>query len=346
MKMSKRDYDFWKYARSFLHEYMPKIRNMSPKSVGTYKQCLTGYIEFLKESRGIERQHVSLSDCGRDNLKLYIQWMRNEKQLSAKTCNLRITAIRSFLKYCSDEDISYVALYLESSGIHGMRCEKKPILYLSRNATKALLAMPKTDTPKERRNRMILILMYDSAARVQELSDLTLKDLHLPDTAPYITLLGKGNKTRNVPIMAKTMKHLMAYLSEFHPQGDTFPCADTPLFFSRRDGRPHSLSTDSISLILKKYADQARRICSEVPENVHCHLIRKTRAMDLYQSGIALPLIMQILGHESTATTSSFYAFATVDMLHEAIKKANPDMGKQVPEWKNDKFRKILFSLD
>jgi len=341
----KNDPDFWSYARSFLHEYMPKVRNLSMKSVDTYKQSLNCYLGFLQTSCGNERRDVSFESFSRDNLKKFITWMREEKKYSTKTCNLRLTSIKSFLKYCSEEDITLVAVYNYSCKIRGLKGEKKPILYLSKKAITTLLAMPRTDTIKERRNRMILILLYDSAARVQELADITLDDLHLNDKAPFITLTGKGNKTRNVPLMNKTVSHLKLYLDEFHPQNSHLS-EERPLFYSFRDCVPHALSTDSISLILKKYADQARTICPEVPEDTHCHLIRKTRAMDLYQQGLALPFIMQILGHESLITTSSFYAFATVDMLHKAMDKANPGISDELPRWKNKKYMKVLYSLD
>jgi len=337
--------DFWIFARSFLHEYMPKIRNLSEKSVDTYKQSLTCYLDFLQTTLAIERPNVVFSNFSRENLKQFISWMREKKSYSIKTCNLRITTIKSFLKYCSEEDITLVALYNEARKVRGLKNEKKPIMYLSREAITTLLHMPNTNTLKERRNRMILILLYDSAARVQEMVDITIKDLHIYDKTPFITLTGKGNKTRNVPLMEKTVEHLKLYLDEFHPSW-RHSSGDFPLFYSLRDGKPHELSTDNVSLLLKKYAEQARAVCLEVPENVHCHLIRKTRAMDLYQQGIALPLVMQILGHESITTTSSFYAFATVDMLHEAIEKANPRISDEIPKWKNKKYMKILYSLD
>lgn len=322
---SKRKFepDFWKYARSYLHEYMPKVRNLSEKSVETYKQSLNCYLSFLKEELSTERPDVTFESFTRSNLKLFITWMGEKKKYSSKTCNLRLTAIKSFLKYCSEEDITLVSVYNDTCKIRGQKNAKKPILYLSRKAITAILAAPGTATAKERRNRMLLILMYDSAARVQELADLTLNDLHIFDKNPFITLTGKGRKTRNVPLMSKTVSHLKLYLEEFH--SDYAHSSDNrPLFYSLRDGKPHTLSTDSISLLLKRYADKARISCTEVLEGIHCHLIRKTRAMDLYQQGISLPIVMQILGHESMSTTSSFYAFATVEMMHEAIAKANP----------------------
>lgn len=112
------------------------------------------------------------------------------------------------------------------------------------------------------------------------------------------------------------------------------------------DGKPHRLSTDSISLILKTAADMARQTCSDVPDKVHCHLIRKTKAMDLYKNGVPLPFIMQLLGHESMSTTSGFYAFATLEMMSEAMNKTTPQFNETEKLWKQEAVRKAIYSLD
>ena len=187
----------------------------------------------------------------------------------------------------------------------------------------------------------MLILLYDTGARVQELSDLNLSSLHLEATNPYVTLIGKGRKSRNVPLMEKTVKHFEVYLKEFHPRSN-----ENPLFYSSLDGKPHRLSTDSISLVLKTAADNARKTCNDVPGNVHCHLIRKTKAMDLYKNGVPLPFIMQLLGHESMSTTSGFYAFATLEMMSDAMNKATPSLENEDKLWKKDEIKKAIFSLD
>ena len=322
----KKDKDFWLLARSYLHDYMPAVRNLSDKSVEAYKQSLKTYLSFLKESKSLTEDRVTFEAFTRDNVKEYVAWLKN-KDYSAKTINLKLTAIRSFLKYCSEEDFELRGVYTDVCTVKKIKEDKKPIEYLAPEATAAILSAYGLKTVKQRRNRMLLILLYDSGARVQELADLMVSSLHIDAANPYITLVGKGRKSRNVPLMSKTVKHLKNYLKEFHPNGD-----DSPLFYSL--------------IILKNAADTAQKSCESVPENVHCHLMRKTKAMDLYKNGVPLPFIMQLLGHESMSTTSGFYAFATLEMMSEAINKSAPKMADDEKLWKKEAVRKVIYSLD
>ncbi len=336
----KSDKDFWIMARQYLHDYMPAVKNQSDKSVIAYKQSLNSYLSFLKSEKNIKDGKVTFDAFSRDNIKDFVKWL-SENKYAPKTINLKLTAIRSFLKYCGDEDIELRGIYNDVCTVKKVKEDKKPIEYLPPAATKEILSSYDNKTMKHRRNRMILIFLYDSAARIQELVDLNVSSLHLDVAHPYVTIVGKGRKTRNVPIMDKTVKHLRKYLEEFHPDMN-----EGPLFYSNHDGLPHKLSTDSIDLILKTAADKARLTCSDVPDKVHCHLLRKTKAMDLYRSNVPLPYIMQLLGHESMSTTSGFYAFATLEMLSDAMNKAAPAFQAEEKIWKKAEIRKLIYSLD
>ena len=336
----KKDKDFWGLARNYLHDYMQAVKNLSDKSVETYKQSLKTYLKFLKEIKFLSNEKVTFDVFSRDNIKDYVAWLK-DRGYASKSINLKLTAIRSFLKYCSEEDFELRGVYTEVCSVKKFREEKRPIQYLQPGATAAILSAYDTKTCKHRRNRMMLILLYDTGARVQELADLNCSSLHLNAENPYVTLVGKGRKSRNVPLMAKTVQHLVVYLKELHPANN-----EAPLFYSLLDMKPHKLSADSISLVLKTAADIARKCCKVVPDNVHCHLIRKTKAMDLYRAGVPLPFIMQLLGHESMSTTSGFYAFATLEMMSDAIKKAAPKILGSDKIWKREAVRKAIFSLD
>lgn len=319
---------------------MPVTRNLSDKSVEAYKQSLKVYLEFLESEQEISNEKVTFDSFTRDNIKDFISWLK-DKTCSVKTINLRLTAIRSFLKYSSEEDFELRGVYTEVCSVKKVKEEKKPIVYLQSEATAAILAAYDTVTAKHRRNRMMLIMLYDTGARVQELADMNISSLHLREQNPFVTLIGKGRKSRNVPLLNKTVQHLQVYLKEFHPEMN-----ECPLFYSLLDGKPHRLSTDSISLVLKTAANKARENCDAVPERVYCHMIRKTKAMDLYKKGVPLPFIMQLLGHESMSTTSGFYAFATLEMMYDAMNKATPTLDKEVKLWKKEDVKKLLYSLD
>lgn len=336
----KKEKDFWQLARSYLHDYMPVTRNLSDKSVEAYKQSLKTYLQYLEIEKSIVNEQVTFDVFSRDNIKDYVSWLKG-KNYVPKTINLKLTAIRSFLKYCSEEDFELRGIYSNICTIKKQKEERKPIEYLQLNATAAILSAYDTSTSKHRRNRMMLIMLYDTGARVQELADLNLSSLHLDMANPFVTLIGKGKKSRNVPLLQKTVKHLEVYLKEFHSEN-----TENSLFYSTLDGKPHKLSTDSISLVLKTAADKARKSCIDIPQGVHCHMMRKTKAMDLYKNGVPLPFIMQLLGHESMSTTSGFYAFATLEMMSDAMNKAAPVVSGEEKLWKKKEMKKILYSLD
>lgn len=330
---------FWNNASDYLNNELPNIRRKSSHTIEAYRRSLNGYIDFLEKEKSINRVNVCYQDFRKSNLKDYLLFMKDSRCLSEKTCNLRMTAIKSLLAYATEESIDITTLYVNAKAIKGMTVPKSKIEYFEDSQLKALLAAPPDDTKNGRRNQIILILGYDAGLRVSELINLTVSSLHLESEIPYVTILGKGSKYRNVPLMNKTVQHLNTYLSEFHPLSKT----DIPLFYATAHGVKHSLSDDTIQKLLKKYTCMCRNTIT-MPEAVHFHMLRKTRAMDLYQAGCPLSYIQQLLGHENISTTSGFYAFATLKTLAAAIEKTNPS-GLEEKQWKKESVLKQLYRL-
>lgn len=341
----KRDPDtdapnFWAFARDYLHTYLPKARRLSPKTIQAYRISLECFLGYLSEVEHVEREHVAFEHFERPHLKAWLTWMSEQKGYAPKTIALRLSAIKAFLAYSSQEDITLVALSQAAQALRAPASPRKPIEYLTQAETRAVLAAHAGTTAKSRRNRMLLILLYDTAARVGEITDLRLHDLCLSPPG-HLTLTGKRNKTRTVPLTDKTLEHLGVYLAEFHPNQARLP-ADRPVFYSRHRGQPTALSADTVAAVLKTAARTARSSCPTVPQNIHCHMLRKTKAMDLYQQGIPLPIIMRLLGHENASTTAAFYAFATLDMMRQAVNAATPAItAPAVEQFTEDKIQAL-----
>jgi site-specific recombinase XerD len=286
---------------------------------------------------------VSFDHFERPHLKGWLAWMADQRHYAPRTIALRLTTVKAFLTYCSAEDITLVALSQAAKALRAPASARKPIEYLTQPETRAVLAAFTGRTAKSRRNRMLLILLYDTAARVGEITSLTLQDLRLGKPG-HVVLTGKRNKTRIVPLTGKTIQHLGAYLAEFHPDTRQLP-ATRPVFYSLHNGKPAALSSDTVTAVLTQAATTARQICPSIPEDVHCHMLRKTKAMDLYQQGIPLPVIMRLLGHENMSTTAAFYAFATVDMMRQAVEAATPAIDSPAAHRLTEDRLRALYSL-
>jgi integrase/recombinase XerD len=335
--------DFYGFARDYLHTYLPTVARRSPNTIEAYRISLECFLHYLADHQHVERAHVSFDHFDRQHLKGWLAWMSDRRHYAPRTIALRLTTVKAFLAYCSGEDITLVALSRSAGALRAPASARKPIEYLTEPETRAVLAAFTGRTAKSRRNRMLLILLYDTAARVGEITSLTLQDLRLAKPG-HVTLSGKRDKTRVVPLTGKTIEHLGVYLAEFHPNMTQLP-ATRPVFYSLHHGKPTVLSTDTVATVLKSAAATARRTCPSVPEKTHCHMLRKTKAMDLYQQGIPLPIIMRLLGHENVSTTAAFYAFATVDMMREAVNAATPAINSPAAQRLTEDRLQALYSL-
>lgn len=334
---------FWNTARDFLYHQLPDIRKVSSHTIDAYRDSLNRYIDYLTEEKKIFAKDISFLMFSKSNLKDYLHWMLNIRKYAEKTCNLRLTAIHSLLEYAAvDNGAELMAIYLEAINVKGIRVSAKPIEYFEAAQMKALLAAPDIKHRIGRRNQMLLVLYYDTGARISELLEMKLSQLHLDAEIPYLTILGKGRKYRIIPLMDKTVRYLKGYLKEFHQAYNI----ESPIFYAVTHGQIHHLSSDTVEKMICRYSETCTANGIIMPTKPHCHMIRKTRAMDLYQNGVPLPHIQQLLGHEDMSTTSDFYAFATLDTLSKSMKASN--QGKDtdtIKKWKDKNVLKAMYRL-
>jgi site-specific recombinase XerD len=330
---------FWNTAKEYLYHNLPDIRKTSANTIAAYRNSLNGFIDYLERQKKHSRKDISFEMFSRDNIKDYMDWMLNIRSLAPKTCNLRLTAIHSLLEYASNEYAELMAVYLNACSVKGAKVPDRPIEFFETPQMKAILSAPDISKKTERRNQMMLILLYDTAVRVSELLSLRVDSLHLNSAVPYVMVCGKGRKYRNIPLMDKTQKHLERYLKEFHSP----PKSDAPLFYAVTHGEKHHLSADTMEAMLKRYVMKCIGSGIEMPPKYHCHMVRKTRAMNLYQNGVPLTHIQQLLGHENMSTTSGFYAFATLETLAKSMQKVSFDTSEK--KWADKEVLAKLYQL-
>jgi site-specific recombinase XerD len=333
----KHEDGFFKHVRGFLTIFLPKNKCYSPHTVKAYRDTLNLFRQFMLEEKKITFTNINFDRINHDVIYEFLTWLQNTRGCEASTKNHRLAALKSFLHYCAMEDPALMAIYMDVQKVRSQRVNRSRVEYMSETALKILLEQPDMNTRCGVRDRFFMILLYDTGARIQEILDLKLKDIHLNDQTPCIYLTGKGNKTRAVPLMDKTIAHLNEYRKSFHP--DDHMKNDQYLFYTLIKGQIGKMSDDNVSCFLKRYAKSARQVCSEVPLRIHAHLFRHTRAMHLYQAGIPLSYIKDFLGHVSVNTTD-IYASTDTTMMKAALEKiVNRDVeqtSKEVPIWQDN----------
>lgn len=322
--------EFFTLVRSWLTVYLPRSRRLSPHTIRSYKAALNTLLAYLGETRHLELEQVGFEAITYASMSEFIRWIMDVRHLGAATANLRLAAIKSFLAYCAGEEPALVAVWLDVKRVRPARAPEHAPDALGMADVEALIRAPGQQTAHGLRDTTLILLLFDSAARVQEVLDLRLADVRTTPGSGQVMLTGKGRKTRTVPIMDKTCRHLEQYLELFHPGPRT---SESLFFYTVRSGRHQPMSQDNVSCLLNKHAGTARVNYPQFPKRIHAHQLRHSRAMQMLRAGVPLPHIKEFLGHANISTTE-IYASADNQMVREAIQKAAGTAPDLAPIWK------------
>jgi site-specific recombinase XerD len=322
--------DFAEYLSSYLTMYLPGQVGLSENTVMAYRDTFKLVLLFAEEKRNLKAEKLTFKDFNADFVVDFLSWLEQERGCSISTRNQRLAALRAFAKYVRNRKPEYLA---ESQKIADLKTKKKsnpPLPHLSSDHVKEIIAQTNTPDKYGRRDMVLLSLMYDSGARVQEVCDLCVRDVRV--VKPYtVRLTGKGCKTRAVPIMESTAQILVKYLDE--NRLDTLDKADFPLFSNHQRG---ALTRAGVAYILKKYCIAARKINPLVPLKISPHIFRHSKAMHMLQAGVNLVYIRDFLGHVHVETTE-IYAKADTEMKRKAIESAQIRIDPDLPNWTDDR---------
>ena len=321
--------DFAVFLRRFLTGHLAGLRGYSTNTIVSYRDAFKLLICYFRDQRSIPPDKLTLELIDAAAITGFLDWLHASRHISAPTSNQRLAAIDSFFTWMQSQDPARMACCQDILAIPARKHDRPALAHLSTGQTRQLLALPDRSTRRGRRDATLLATLYDTAARVQELADLTVRDLRLDDPA-MASLTGKGRKTRHVPLDTNTAALLTAYLAERHldnPSRD-----DHPVFFNQHRCK---LSRGGIAWILRKYQVQATDPAL-ANARLSPHILRHSRAMHLYDAGVPLPYIRDILGHVDLSTTE-IYARASTEAKRKALEAVYDDVvTADLAEWNQD----------
>jgi len=319
------------HLTAFLTGYLPAHRNVSPNTIKAYRDAYVLLLRYCRDVRRLAPDRLRLEQIDPSLVLDFLDHLEKERRCAARTRNLRLTAVHAFFRYLQTEEPGLLLHCQRILAIPLRRCAPPAVEYLSPESLAAILRQPDLARRAGRRDAVLLSLLYDTAARVQELIDLSVRDVRLESPA-QVRLTGKGRKTRVVPLMNSTVDLLRDYL---HEQGLSGPeQLDKPLFGNRFGGR---LSRSGIRYLVEKYVRKASTTRPAVPlPRVSPHTFRHSKAMHLLQTDNPLVVIRDFLGHADIKSTE-IYARADLDMKRRVLDKASTKSPTPaIPPWQKD----------
>jgi integrase/recombinase XerD len=323
--------DFAIHVTSFFTHYLTAQRNLSPNTIKAYRDVFTLLLRFCRDVQGIAPERLRLEQIDVSLVETFLDYLERERKSSLSTRNHRLAALHAFFRYVQAEKPDRMLQCQKILAIPQRRHARPAVAYLSKEELAEVLAQPDLRTSRGRRDAVLLSILYDTGARVQELIDLSVGDVRL-DPPVQLRLLGKGRKMRAVPLMENTVQLLRDYMHE--NQFDRSGQFAKPLF---RNINSQRLSRSGIRYILHKYLVRARSKRPSLKRSVTPHTFRHSKGMHLLQSGISIDMIRDFLGHVDVKTTQ-IYARANLEMKRNALEKVSqPSPLPSIPSWRQNK---------
>lgn len=320
--------DFTKALTSYFSTYLPETCGVSPNTCNSYRDAFKLLLLYFQEEKGVPANSIELRMLNRNLVSDFLDWLEVQRNVSVTTRNQRLAAMKAFAHYVQYRNPEYLENCTDIIAMRPKKHEKPVIPFLTEEELKALLAQPDPSTRHGLRDLTLLSLLYDSGARVQEITDLKLKDIRLTNPA-MVTLTGKGRKARQVPLMKETCKLLDAYTRNFNLNSEPLT---SPLFFNQKG---QALSRYGITYILKKYVSQAE--LDSDTRKISPHVLRHTKAMHLLRAGVNMIYIRDFLGHVDISTTE-VYARIDAEMKRKVFEEKVPNFTPNTTmPWEEDK---------
>lgn len=316
--------------RSFFVDHLPRVRGASPHTIRSYRDAVALLLRFIALRRDRPVVGLDFEDITPEDVLAFLDHLETERGNSPSSRNARLAAIHAFARSVAAAGPERLECCQRILALPFKRAHQRVVEYLEAEEIHAILGAVDHSTADGRRDHALLLTLFNTGARVQEIVDVRPCDLQLVRPR-QVLLRGKGRKERLCPLWPQTADVLQALLVEKRVDRS----ATEPLFRNRR-GQP--LTRFGVRYLLRKYV---RMACSAAPtlaaKRVHPHTLRHSTAVHLLQAGVDLVTISHWLGHASVETTNR-YAAVDLETKRTALAKATPfgDIDTGITVWRND----------
>jgi len=311
--------DFGTLLEAFFSKRLISQRRVSPHTIASYRDTFRLLLMFAQKRMNRPPSQLALKDLNASFISDFLDRLESGRDNTARTRNLRLTAIRSFFRFAALEMPEHGGVIQQVLAIPNKRCQRPLIGFLSRPEIQALLDAVDRTKWIDRRDYAFLLVAMQTGLRLSELTGIRREDVTL-ETGAHIHCMGKGRKERGTPLTKTARQVLKAWMKEPRPRDSAF------LFPSLSGGR---LSADAVQDLVNKHVAAAGVKCpSIIKKRVTPHVLRHTAAMELLQAGVDRSMIALWLGHESVETTQ-IYLNANLALKEEILAKVDPINGKR-----------------
>jgi site-specific recombinase XerD len=314
--------------QSFFLDHLITVKGLRPASVRSYRDTVRLLLCFIAENNRKKITRLTTEDLTFEQILAFLRHLEHKRANHVRTRNQRLAALHTLFEYIATREPQMLGVCQQVAAIPTKRAAPAETHFLERDEVESLLKrLPRTGR-HALRDRALLLFLYNTGARVQEIADLRIGHLTLGD-GPLVRLHGKGDKWRNCPLWRQTA----ALLAELIDPSSA-PAADLPVFCSATG---QALTRFGIYKIVRRHAEHLDD--SRAGRKVSPHLFRHTAAVHLLEAGVEVNVIRAWLGHADLTTTNR-YAEITTRAKIEALRATEPPSTSAEPHprsiWRTD----------
>jgi len=300
---------------AFFRKNLAADKGVSKNTLTSYSYTFKFLCRYVSGRLGKTPSELSLEDLDAGMIRDFLEHRERDCSNTPRTRNLRLTAIRSFMRYVEYEVPSALEQIRRVRAISNKRTQERLVNHLTREEMKAVLDAPDPGTRCGIRDQAMLYLGFAAGLRASEVVGLRVDEIELDGPYPSIVVRGKGRRQRRLPLWKEATRALRAWLAV---RGS----ASTPEVFV--NGRGEALTTSGLSYIVKKHVRMAQPRCPSLSKKrISPHVLRHTCAMTSLQATRDIRKVALWLGHSSLKSTEIYLRADPTEKL-EALEQALP----------------------